>query len=184
MTYDHSFEAPLERWGVGRARVVWYTVLFLPPELEAQLPFDRHPRLRVEGEIAEVPVQGAWLPTGEGRRYFIVSPAVLRAARPEPGRPVEMRFRVDDQDRVDVPDALALALMADVAANAHWRSLTPGKRRGLAHLVAAARTPPTQARKVAEVLEALRQGDISRFGPPARRPPKAPGEAATDVHRR
>jgi hypothetical protein len=149
--------------------VVWYTVLFLPDELAAVLPFDRHPRLRVEGEIADVPVQGAWMPTGDGRRYFMVSPAVLKAARPEPGQLLEMRFRIDDQERVDVPEALAAALARDGEAVAAWDALTPGKRRGIAHLVASGPTAPTQARKVAEVIEALRAGDVSRFGPPARR---------------
>ena len=167
--YPYRFEAPLERFGVGRSRVVWYTVLFLPADLAAELPFDRYPRLRVEGEIAEAPVQGAWMPTGDGRRYFIVSPAVQKMARSEAGQPIEMRFRIDDQDRVDVPDALAAALRKDAAADATWRALTPGKRRGIAHLVAAAKTPSTQARKVAEVLDALRDGDVSRFGPPSRR---------------
>jgi len=168
--YPYRFEGPLARHGVGRAKVVWYTVLFLPDELAAELPFDQHPRLRVEGEIADVPVQGAWMPTGDGRRYFMVSPAVLKAARPEPGQLLEMRFRIDEQERVDVPEALAAALARDgEAAAAAWDALTPGKRRGIAHLVAAAKTPPTQARKVAEVIEALRAGDVSRFGPPARR---------------
>ena len=167
--FPHRFEAPLASHGVGRSRVIWYTVLFLPPELEAELPFDRHPRLRVEGEIADVPVQGAWMPTGDGRRYFMVSPPVLMAAKPQPGELLEMRFRVDDQDRVDVPAALAAALRSDSQATGTWEALTPGKRRGLAHFVSAARTPATQVRKAAEVVEGLRQGDISRFGPPSRR---------------
>ncbi len=168
--YPHTFEAPLERWGVGRARKVWYTVLFLPTDLERMLPFDRYPRLRIEGEIADVPVTGAWMPTGEGRRYFIVSPAVLKAARPEPDELVEMRFRIDDQDRVDVPEELAAALARNGPAAAFWDTLTPGKRRGLAHFVNAVRTPPIRRRKAAEVAAGLAEGDIRQFGPPARRP--------------
>jgi hypothetical protein len=27
----HSFEGPIDRFGVGKSRKVWYTVLFLPP---------------------------------------------------------------------------------------------------------------------------------------------------------
>ena len=72
----YAFEARVERFGVGRTRKVWYDVLFLPPELEAQLPFDRYPRLRMEGEIAEVAIENAWMPTGHGRRYVIVGPEV------------------------------------------------------------------------------------------------------------
>jgi hypothetical protein len=167
--YPYRFEGPLARHGVGRAKVVWYTVLFLPDELAAELPFDQHPRLRVEGEIADVPVQGAWMPTGDGRRYFMVSPAVLKAARPEPGQLLEMRFRIDDQERVDVPEALAAALARDGEAAAAWDALTPASAAASRTWSRRPKTPPTQARKVAEVIEALRAGDVSRFGPPARR---------------
>ncbi len=156
-TYPFAFEGPLSRHGVGKGeRVLWYAVLFLPPELAAELPFARHPRLRVEGEIADVPVAGAWMPTGDGRRYFIVSPAVRKATQARLGTLLDMRFRVADQDAVEVPEALARALAADPAAQAAWDVLTPGRRRGLAHLVGAAKTEPTRARRVAEVLAAMR----------------------------
>jgi hypothetical protein len=157
--YPHAFEAPIERHGVGRSRVLWYKVLFLPPQLQAELPFDRHPRLRVEGEVADVPVAGAWMPTGDGRAYFIVSPKVLKAAEVGLGDPVEMRFRIDEQDRVDVPEALAEALSREPTLQAVWDELSAGRRRGLTHLVHAARTPETERRRVAAVLDDLRTGD-------------------------
>lgn len=152
-TYPYEFEGPLERHGVGRSRVIWYRVLFLPDRLARSLPFDRHPRLRVRGEIADVPVSGAWLPTGDGRRYFLVSPAVCRAAQIGLGTRVEMRFRIDDPTRVDLPDELSAALERDRAAADAWRTLTPGTQRGLAHLVASARTAETRSRRLAAVLE-------------------------------
>lgn len=154
--YPYVFEAPLHRHGVGRARVVWYTVLLLPAALETELPFGRHPRLRVEGEIGDVPVAGAWMPVGDGRRYFIVSPAVRKATAARLGTVLEMRFRIADQEAVEMPDALARALAADPLARAAWNMLTAGRRRGLAHRVSAARTDPTRARRAAEVIGALR----------------------------
>ncbi|MGR3484394.1 MAG: YdeI/OmpD-associated family protein [Paracoccaceae bacterium] len=156
--YPHAFTAPLSRFGVGRTRKVWYNVLFLPPEIEAVLPFDRHPRLRVEGEVAEIPWEGAWMPTGDGRRYAIVSPAVIAGAGLEQGDEVEMRFAIADQDRVEVPPALEAALRAEPDLRGPWDALTPGKRRALANHVAPARTDATAARRVADVAEALRAG--------------------------
>lgn len=154
--YPHSFEGPLDRFGVGKARKVWYTVLFLPPALEADLPFKAFPRLRVDGEIADMPVTGAWMPTGDGRRYFIVAPRVLKETGFGPGDLVEMRFRIADQDAVDVPPELAAALARHPAATAVWEGLTPGKRRGLTYRVHGAKAPATRARRVAEVIAALR----------------------------
>ena len=153
--YPHQFEGPIERFGVGRTRKVWYKVLFLPPRFASETPFDRLATVRVEGEIADVPVAGAWMPTGDGRRWFIVAPSVLKAADVEVGAMVEMRFRIDDQNRVIVPEALAAALSADPAAQAAWGALTPGRRRGLAAPVAAACTDATVSKRVQTVLAAL-----------------------------
>lgn len=153
--YPCSFEAPLDRFGVGRERKVWYTVVFLPAALEAELPFAAHSRLRVEGEIAEVPVEGAWMPAGDGRRYFIVAPRVLKDAGVAVGDLVEMRFRIADQDAVDVPPELAAELTADPDARAAWDALTPGKRRGLTYRVHGAKARATRMRRVAEVMAML-----------------------------
>jgi hypothetical protein len=153
--FTHHFEGPIERHGVGRRRKVWYVVVFLPRALADALPFDRRPQLRIEGEIADVPAKSAFVPAGDGRHYLIVSPATLKAASLVLGQTVEVRFRVADQTAVDVPDDLARALRVDVEADRAWASLTPGRRRGLAHYVAAAKTDGTRARRVAAVLAAV-----------------------------
>ncbi len=150
--YPHIFDAVLERHGIGRTRQIFYTVLFLPAELVAELPFAQHPQLRVEGEIAEVPMSGAFVSTGDGRRYIMVSPDLQRKAGVAFGDQVTMRFRVSDQGAVDVPAALASALTRDSAALEAWEALTSGRRRALAHLVGNARSERTRARRVAAIL--------------------------------
>lgn len=155
-TYPHGFEGVITRFGVGKARKIWYKVLFLPESLAAELPFAAHPRLRVEGEIADVPMAGAFLPTGDGRRYIIVSPAVCQGAGVEIGSLVEMRFRVDDQDRVDIPAILAAELRRDAALLRDWEALTPGRRRGLVHPIHAARSDATRQRRLGEAIAAIR----------------------------
>ena len=106
--FTHAFEAQISLHGVGKSKVITYKVLFLPPQIASDLPFDRFPRLRVEGEIAEAPVRSAWMPVGDGRRYFIVSPDIKKNTGLDVGDPVEMRFCIDDQDHVDVPAAPAV----------------------------------------------------------------------------
>lgn len=149
--FEFDFESSIERLGIGRGRQVFYNVLFLPADIEPQLPFAQFPRLRVTGEIADVPVRGAWQPVGDGRRYFIVSPKVLRATDFGVGDLVEMRFSIDDQDYVEIPDALSEALETDAPLAEAWRALTPGKQRFHAHRVMSAKTAPTIAKRLAEV---------------------------------
>ncbi|MEO1191041.1 MAG: YdeI/OmpD-associated family protein [Pseudomonadota bacterium] len=153
--FTHSFEDVIALQGVGKTKVLTYKVLFMPPQFERELPFDVYPRLRVEGEIAEVPVRGAWMPVGDGRRYFIVSPKVKKETGFDVGDLVEMRFRIDDQDHVDIPRSLQLALGRDDAVKAAWDALTAGKKRMFTFHVASAKTEPTEARRVAEAMEAI-----------------------------
>jgi len=156
--FSHAFMGEIALHGVGRSRVVTYKVLFLPTRFEPDLPFKMYPRLRVEGEIAEIPVRGAWMPVGDGRRYFIVSPEIKAKTGFDVGDDVEMRFRVDDQDHVDIPSALQAALNANDLASTQWDKLTAGKKRMFTNHVLSAKTPPTQQRRVDEALTALREG--------------------------
>jgi hypothetical protein len=153
-SYPHEFEAPIVHHDIGTYR---YTVVFLPDDLARLLPFDRHPRLRMSGEIGDVPFRGAWQPV-RGRWFVMLSKAALREAGLSPGDIASVRFRVEDQAEVELPDLLRRALETDAAACAGWKALTPGKRRGLAHRIASARTAPTASRRLAEVLAALRGG--------------------------
>lgn len=153
--YPYAFEGQIDRFGVGKTRKVWYTVVFLPADIAAELPFAQYPRLRIDGEIADLPVAGAWMPTGDGRRYFIVAPRILRGAAVGAGDLVEMRFGIADQTAMDMPDALVRALSRNDAAAEAWNRLTPGKRRGMTHRVHAARTEPTRERRAAEIIVEL-----------------------------
>lgn len=153
--FTYEFEASLSIHGVGKSRVIWYQVLFMPLPIAAQLPLRAHPRLRVRGEIVDIPVAGAWLPTGDGHHYFIVSPAVRKGTGARLGDVLGMRFLIDDQERVDVPPALEAALTAKPELRAVWQGLSPGKRRGHAHRVAQAKSNATEQRRIQEVMTAL-----------------------------
>lgn len=137
--FPYSFEGPISYHGVGKTKVLTYKVLFMPEEFEKELPFKQYPRLRVEGEIADVPVRGAWMPVGDGRRYFIVSPDIKKNTGFDVGDCVEMRFRIDDQDHVDVPVNLLRAISADDHVSKCWNALTAGKKRMFAFHVASAK---------------------------------------------
>ncbi len=156
--FTHDFVAEIALHGIGKSRVITYKVLFMPPRFETELPFKTYPRLRVEGEIADVPVRGAWMPVGDGRRYFIVSPDIKAATGMDVGDEVEMRFRVDDQNHVDVPNALQAALNSDHAASAQWDKLTAGKKRMFTNHVFSAKTAPTEQRRVDEAMVAIKNG--------------------------
>ena len=159
IAYPHAFEGEVTRHELGRYA---YTVLRLPPGIAASLPFDAHPRLRVEGEIADHAFEAAWQPDGAGGRYLIVPRALLKEAGLSVGDEVECRFRIADQAAVDVPPALAGALAEDDTLREQWDALTPGLRRAFAHRVATAKRETTVAKRVEEVTAMVRKGQ--RYG--------------------
>ncbi len=96
------------------------------------------------------------MPVGDGRRYFIVSPEIKEQTGLDVGDEVEMRFRVDDQDYVDMPLSLQAAL--DDISSTQWDKLTPGKKRMFINHVTSAKTARTQQRRISEAMLAISEG--------------------------
>lgn len=153
--FPYSFEGEVDIYDWGRMA---YTVIYAPEEIIETLPFDMFPRLRISGEVAELPFEGAWQIT-DGKRYLILPKSFLQASGLSRGDPVEVRFRIADQDAVDVPEALQSALAADDELRRLWDALTPGKKRGMAHHVASAKTETTREKRVAELFDVILSGE-------------------------
>lgn len=145
-------------------RNAFYTVVLLPEEIARKLPFARFPRLRVEGELADMPFEGAWQPNGDGTRYLIVPKRILLEADVRLGSVVEVRFRIGDQDAVDMPVALKDALSSDEKALAEWEKLTSGRKRSFAYRVGNAKSPVTIAARVEEVVSMIRNREFYSKG--------------------
>lgn len=164
--YDHRFEAPIEAYDYGK---YFYRVIWLPPKLVDYLPFEEHPRLRIDGEIAEHGFNAAFIPE-RGRWYFIVPKSVLKGVGLDVGDHVEVSFRVADQDAIDMPDELAAALRSDTAAQTEWDDLTTGRKRGIAHYVGSAKREETRRKRVDTVLAGLRgEGELPGVAPHKRK---------------
>jgi len=151
--FAHEFDAPVAHHDVGSDRYR-YTVVFVPQAVAAALPLDAHPRLRINAEVDDYPLDAALNPV-RGVWYILLSKKVLNSIGRRVGDRVTVRFRVADQDAVDVPEALLAALRRDAEMQSCWDALTPGRKRSLAHRVGSAKTPETQARRVAEVFEMM-----------------------------
>lgn len=167
--HPYSFEGTIESRGDERYR---HACVYLPDALARELLTGRS-RLRVRGELNELPFAGAWQPS-QGRHYLLLSRTTCRAGGFAIGDRLEVRFRLDDPEAVTVPPDLERALAGNRPARQAWEALTPGRRRGLAHLVASAKTPATVAKRVRLILDGL-TGRAGLPGPktsgrPRRRP--------------
>lgn len=161
--YAYSFETDV---ATLRYDPYSYTVLFVPAHLDETLPLAQYPRLRIEGEIGEHPFNAAIIPSQQGR-HIILSRELLRDAGLRLGDRVEVRFNIADQQAVVVPEELELALDASPEARSAWEDLTPGRRRGLAHLVGKLKAEASRQRKADDLVALLRNGG-QLPGPPSR----------------
>ena len=131
-----------------------YSVVFLVDEVARELPLGENPRLRVRGEIEEFAFSGAWQPTG-GKWYLKLSKQLLKQGGFGIGDWVSVRFNIDDQSAVDLPEGLAEALAVDAELRAAWEKLTPGKQRSWALPVAQAKGAATISKRIAALRVAL-----------------------------
>jgi hypothetical protein len=141
MTGYVTFEGRIEPMVWGRST---YTILRIPRDVVDALG----PARRVEGEIAEHPVNLAptRAPVIEGA-FLWAGQSLLDRIGIAPGDVVEVRLRPAPDDRVDVPDDLALAMRAADVISV-WEALTPGKRRGLLYKIDTAKTEATRQKRI------------------------------------
>lgn len=132
-------------------------MVWLTPDLAGVLPLGTHPRLRIAGEIGGRGFSGALMPSG-GRHYLMVPKDIRTRQGLGLGDVITVRFAVDDQDRVEVPQELADMLEEHEELAELWSALTPGRQRGFAYRVSSAKTPETRARRVEEVLGHILEG--------------------------
>jgi hypothetical protein len=144
-----------------------YRAIFLPADLAALSAF-QPARLRFEGELNDHPVSLAWQPAGAGRKYAMLSSALLRTIGAAVGSIVSLRFRLVAETVVDTPAELSDAIAANPAARERWHSLTPGRQRGLSAMVNTLARPESRQRKASELANLLATG-AELPGPPSRR---------------
>ena len=151
--YEHGFEGTLSQ--IVYPDKYRYFVVRLPSEVANDMPFDRGPRVRVRGEINDLPLAGAFLPDGDATPYIILSGDLVRELGIALGDPVELRFDVEADDAVDMPSELSAALTEVDGAREAFDALSPGRQRGHAHQVRSAKQEATRrkrARKIANEL--------------------------------
>ena len=161
--YPHSFSAEVVHHDVGSERYR-YTVIFVPEEVKVDLPLAEHPKLRITGEVDDHPIEAALTPV-RGAHYILLSKKLLTAIGKRLGDEVELRFRVADQDAVEMPVRLSDALTRNTDMQALWHEATPGKQRALAYMVASAKRAETQDKRIKQVFAVLR-GEIDLKGNP------------------
>ncbi|MEO1363578.1 MAG: YdeI/OmpD-associated family protein [Pseudomonadota bacterium] len=149
MTDWITFEAQIEpmEWGKNT-----YTIVRLPGDAMRALPEGTR---RIEGEFADHPVNLALTraPVIDGT-FVYTGKTFLRDSGLTPGEVFDARIRPADPDAVDTPEDVAAALRS-AGRSADWAALTPGRQRGLLHLVNSAKRADTRTKRIARLISEL-----------------------------
>lgn len=158
--FEHVFEAKLEELLIGGTMSYW--VIFLPASLEKRPPFTAKKKLRMRGVVGGVhgrTVSMAWQLSG-GRHYLMFGRATARSLGLTLGGKVEIACSIVDPNVVDVPEELAEALSQEPEWRKLWAALSPGKQRGLTHLVTKIRSPELRAQRAVDLMRDLQDGIV------------------------
>lgn len=155
MIPHYYFDAQVSAFEFGKYA---YTVVWLPADVKEQLEFPKSQRLRVNALVNEYPVDGSFLPAGNGMHYLILAKAVLKKLGLSLGSPISVSFVIAYPDEVTLPPALHDALAEDGDFEAAWQAMTAGTRRAFAHRIGSAKGHDTIGRRVEEVCDWVMTG--------------------------
>lgn len=148
------FTAPLERM---TGRFAWHFVEF--PHDVKEL-FGKRGEVRVKTLINGVAADRALLPTKSGYHILVFGGDLRKKAGiKRVGDMVKVELWLDPEpDRIDIPLALAETLDFIPEMKAAWDKLLPGMKRSMCYWVGSAKTEPTRAKRIAELLRRFETG--------------------------
>ncbi len=151
-----TFAAPLERM---TGRFAWHYVEF---PYDVKDLFSKRGEVRVKCLINGVAADRALMPTKSGYHILVFGGDLRKKAGiRQVGDLVKVELWLDPEpDRINIPEALAETLEFLPEMKAAWDKLTPGMKRNMCYWVGSAKTEPTQAKRVAELLRRFEAGDF------------------------
>lgn len=149
-----KFTAPMERM---TGRFAWSYVEF-PHDVEKL--FGKRGNVRVQCILNGVAADRALMPTKSGYHIIVLGGDLRRQMKvKKPGDLVQVELWLHPEpQRVDIPEELAETLDFMPEMKTLWDRFNPGMQRSLCYWVNSAKTAPTRAKYIAELLRRLENG--------------------------
>ena len=159
---EKSFRAPLEATGTS----LRWVIARVPVDLKKAWPMWKS--RRVFGEINGFPFKTALIPGTKGQGHvLIVNKKMQAGARARAGERALIRLTPDLGELViDLPPEFAKILKSDRALKKWFDAISPSMRKGLANLVAEAKTIETRQKRAESLVESLMLAMEGEVEPP------------------
>jgi hypothetical protein len=152
-----KFTTELQRFDSQGEKTGW-TYLVVPPEVSGQLNPGRRTSYRVKGHIDKLPIKGvALVPMGEGRFILAVNSSMRKELRKEKGAAVTVQLELDNEV-LPTPPYITDCLADEPDAKAFFSKLPPSHQRYWVNWIEEAKTEPTRAKRLAQMVDGLARG--------------------------
>ncbi len=150
-----KFTALIEKFGQQGEKTGW-TYILIPAALAQQLMPGNKKSFRVKGKLDQFSIkQVALLPMGEGDFILPLNAALRKGmGKQQKGMKLEVELEVDKEAFVFNADLMA-CLADEKDALQQFKQLTPSHQKYFSKWVDSAKSPATQAKRIAHTVEAM-----------------------------
>jgi hypothetical protein len=132
-----------------------WSYIRIPAKLAQELKPGNKKSFRVKGRLDDHPISGvALLPMGEGDFIMALKAAVRKAIRKQKGDTLEVQIEIDKKE-IAPPKELLDCLADEPEAQRHFKDLPKSHQNWYGNWIKAAKTEPTRARRIAQIVDAM-----------------------------
>jgi len=131
--------------------------IFLPKKIITALPKGR---VRVKGTFNQTPFALGVQYKKDGGRFFVVSLVLRKAAKIKMGDPVDVKFKLVDPEKVELPEELEAVLEQDEDGATAWKTITPGTQRGIIHYITSTKNIDLRIKRSIQMIERAKSGTL------------------------
>lgn len=131
--------------------------IFLPKEIIKQLPDGR---VRAKGTFNQTPFSLGVQYKKDGGRFFVVSLVLRKAAGITIGDPVDVKFKLVNPEKVELPEELDAVLAQDDEGSKAWSKITPGLQRGIIHYITSTKNIDLRIKRSIQMVNRAKTGGL------------------------
>ena len=139
-----------------------WTYIDIPADVAAELKPGNKKSFQVKGHLDNQPINGvSLLPMGDGNFIMALNATMRKAIRKNEGAMLKVQLEVDNAEFV-YPEEIIACLEDEPAALAFFNKLPGSHRKWYIKWIESARTEPTRAKRIAQMVHACAESEHLR----------------------
>ncbi len=149
-----AFKAIILKYSSNAEKTGW-TYVDIPADILSKLKLKDKKGFRIKGVIDDVPFEKmSTYPVGEGNFIIAINGEMKKKLGKKEGAMVSIKFERDESSALQSPELLT-ALKEEKEAHGTFKTLVPSHQNYFHRYVATAKTAPTKAERIVNVINAM-----------------------------